>query len=147
MEIIQLKNQTASFTVEAVFVMSITVWVLFAVCYLSLYAHDRTAVYSLGESFLEKTVENGKDWEERETASRLRDYLEEHLMISQVREVSVKKSLLSVSAEVLFCVDIQIPFLKKMLTGEDGKQVHLSHEKIFPSYYMWDSEAAEDILK
>lgn len=147
MENTQLKKQTASFTVEAVFIMSITIWILLSICYLSMYAHDQTAIYSLGESFLERTVENGKEWKEGETASGLRQYLQEHLMISQIKEVSVRKKVLSVEADVLFCVDIHVSFLKRMLTGENGKQVYLSHEKIFPPYYMWDSEVVRDLFK
>ncbi len=144
---IQLKRKKASFTVEAVFIMSITIWVLISICYLSMYAHDQTAIYSLGESFLEETVENGKEWKETETASALRKYVEEHLMISRIGKVSVKKKILSVEADILFYVNIRIPFLKRMLTGENGKQIHLSHEKIFPPYYMWDSEVGRDLLK
>ena len=39
----------ASFTVEAAFIFSIAIWILFSICYLSMYVHDRTAVYSLGK--------------------------------------------------------------------------------------------------
>lgn len=147
MENIWLKTKRASFTVEAVFIMSITIWILLSICYLSMYAHDCTAIYSLGESFLEREVENGKECKEQEMVSALKDYLTEHLMISQIEEVSVKKKLLSVEGEILFCVDIHVPFLKNILTGEKGKRVHLSHEKIFPPYYMWDSEVIGNALK
>lgn len=146
MEDIRLIKGTASFTVEAVFIMSITIWVIFSICYLSIYAHDRTAIYSLGEGFLEEVVENGKEWEDKDTF-RFRKYLEEHLIILKIKEVSVRKKVLSVEADILFYVDIHVPFIQKMLTGEDGKQIYLSHERIFPPYYMWDGEVIRGVLK
>lgn len=36
----------ASFTVEAVFVVSICIWVLVALCYGGLYVHDRAVMVS-----------------------------------------------------------------------------------------------------
>ena len=93
----------ASFTVEAAFIFSIVIWILFSICYLSMYVHDRTAVYSLGQHYLEMALENGAEVEERE----------------------LKEGL---------------PFIKEILTGQEGKRIYLSHEKLNAPYIVWDSE-------
>ena len=51
MENIQLKIRKASFTVEAVFVVTIVIWIVAAICYLSVYSHDEVALYTLTQNF------------------------------------------------------------------------------------------------
>ena len=91
MENIQLKIRKASFTVEAVFVVTIVIWIVAAICYLSVYSHDEVALYTLTQNFLELAAENGKQLKESEVQIGLREYLEEHLILSRMRRVGVKE--------------------------------------------------------
>lgn len=130
----------ASFTVEAAFIFSIAIWILFSICYLSMYVHDRTAVYSLGQHYLEMALENGAEVEEGELRAGLEEYLSEKLLISEIGRVHVKKGLVSVEAEISLLLTIQFPFIKEILTGQEGKNIDLSHERLSAPNVLWDSE-------
>lgn len=130
----------ASFTVEAAFIFSIAIWILFSICYLSMYVHDRTAVYSLGQHYLEMALENGAEVEERELRAGLEAYLSEKLLISEVERIHVKKGLVSVEAEISLLLTIQFPFVKEILTGQEGKNIDLAHERLSAPNVLWDSE-------
>lgn len=130
----------ASFTVEAAFIFSIAIWILFSICYLSMYVHDRTAVYSLGQHYLEMALENGAEVEERELRVGLEAYLSEKLLISEIGRVYVKKGLVSVEAEISLLLTIQFPFVKEILTGREGKNIDLAHERLSAPNVLWDSE-------
>lgn len=127
--------------------MSIVLWVIISILYLSMYAHDRAVLGSLGNHVLEVSVENGAEWKEEEVSAQLKKYLQDHLLICNIKNVSVDKKILSVEAEVLFEVNVHFPFVKKLLTGSGGKKVCISHELIFPPYYLWDSEVIRDVGK
>lgn len=147
METIWITGRKASFTVEAVFVMSITVWVLAGICYLSLYSHDQTAMYSLVQNQLEMSVENGRECSETDIQNGLREYLQKHSMICRIDQVSVKKNMLSVQVDVRFHPEITLPFVRQLLSAEGGRTISCSHEVLFAPYYLWDSENIKDTLK
>ncbi len=130
----------ASFTVEAAFIFSIAIWILFSICYLSIYVHDRTVTYSLGQHYLEMAVESGSDVGEEELKEGLEKYLSQKLLLCDIGRVHVKIGLTSVEAEVSLLLTIQFPFVKELLTGQEGKKVDLSHEKLSAPNILWDME-------
>ena len=130
----------ASFTVEAAFIFSIDIWILFSICYLSIYVHDRTVTYSLGQHYLEVAVENGAEVGEEELKEGLERYLSQKLLLCDIGKVHVKKGLTSVEAEVSLLLTIQFPFVKELLTGQKGKKIDLSHEKLSAPNILWDVE-------
>ena len=78
----------ASFTVEAAFIFSIAIWILFSICYLSIYVHDRTVTYSLGQHYLEVAVENGAEVGEEELKEGLERYLSQKLLLCDIGKVT-----------------------------------------------------------
>lgn len=134
-----MKWKKGSFTVEAAFIFSITIWIIFSICYLSMYVHDRTAAYSLGQHYLEMALENGADVEEGELKEGLEEYLSEKLLISEIGKVHVKKGLASMEAEIPLILTIRFPFVKELLTGQEGKKIYLSHEKLSAPDILWDA--------
>lgn len=130
----------ASFTVEAAFIFSIAIWILFSICYLSMYVHDRTTAYSLGQHYLDIALENASGVGEIELKEGLEEYLAEKLLICKIGRVYVKKGLISVEAEVSLLLTIQFPFVKELLTGREGKKIKLSHERLSAPDVLWDAE-------
>lgn len=137
----------ASFTVEAAFVMSITIWVMAGICTLSLFSHDQTAMYSLMQNYLEHSVENGKQLADSEIQKGMKEYLQEHGMICRVDAVFIKKDLLSIRADVTFHPEITLPFVRQLLSADKGRTIDVSHERLFAPYYLWDSEAVKNTVK
>ena len=144
MENICLNGRKASLTIEAVFVINITIWVLMAVCYAAVYSHDRTAMFSMAEHYIEQAVEDGKKFTASDMETGLKQYVNEHLFLCRADSISVKKELLSVRVDITFHAEVSVPFIKRLLTGEKGKKISLSHELLFAPEYLWNSREIRD---
>lgn len=144
MENICLNWRKASLTVEAVFVINITIWVLMAVCYVAVYSHDRTAMFSMAEHYIEQAVEDGKKFTASDMETGLKQYVNEHLFLCRADSISVKKELLSVRVDITFHAEVSVPFIKRLLTGEKGRKISLSHELLFAPEYLWNSREIRD---
>lgn len=129
---------------EAVFVMSIVVWILVSVCYLALYSHDRAVLYSLGQNYLEMSVENGADTTAGEIRDGMKGYLQKYMLITRVDSVRVTRGIRTVKAEVAFCPEIQLSMTRELLGGSSGGHCSISHEVIVPSHEMWDLELMKE---
>lgn len=144
MEDICLNGRKASLTVEAVFVINITMWVLMAVCYAAVYSHDRTVMFSMAEHYIEQAVEDGKKFTASDMETGLKQYVNEHLFLCRADSISVKKELLSVRVDITFHAEVSVPFIKRLLTGEKGRKISLSHELLFAPEYLWNSREIRD---
>ena len=133
-----------SFTVEATFVVMISIWIVLIVCYVSMYAHDEATLYSIGKNYMEISSENGSISREEQVAEGMRKYLQKHVLIGQIKNVSIEKRLLYVQAEFEYEAKVRMPFVKRLLTGTDGKKVVLTHERYSPTEQMWDYEMLEN---
>lgn len=144
MENICLNGRKASLTVEAVFVINITIWVLMAVCYVAVYSHDRTAMFSMAEHYIEQAVEDGKKFTASDMETGLKQYVNEHLFLCRADSISVRKELLLVRVDITFHAEVSVPFIKRLLTGEKGRKISLSHELLFAPEYLWNSREIRD---
>ncbi len=144
MEICGMDIRRGSFTVEATFVVSLCIWIVLLICYIAMYAHDCTAMYSLGKHYLEEAFENGKVPSEEHASEKLQKYLQKHVMICKVRDVAVEKKLLSVEAKFTYEAKVSVPFIRHLLTGESGKSMTLTRGDFSPAQRMWDKEMFEN---
>lgn len=143
MENLRQSLARASFTVEATFVIPISIWIVLLVCYLAIYAHDETVLVSLGHNYLEMAFENGENPGISSLETNMQKYLQKHLLLGQVDEVAVKKTGWSVSASFTYQSTVSVPFVKKMLTGKEGRKVSVSRERFLPAERMWECEIFE----
>lgn len=137
----------ASFTVEAAFVMTITVWVLFSICYVSLYAHDRTVIGSMTHQYIEMETEKGEKRGMAESAANLKKQLQSRLFITEIQSVRTKNEFWAWEAEVEFQITAHFPFVERLFTGEKGKKMVISHENISAPEYLWNTETVEKVVK
>ena len=79
----------ASFTVEAVFVVSICIWVLVALCYGGLYVHDRAVMVSDVNSIVNRELIQRMSEDE----GKSRKEINEHLYLLKIRQITKKKYL------------------------------------------------------
>ena len=134
----------AGYTVEAVFVFSICLWVLLALIYGSFYIHDRMLVGSVtGEMAVERFQRGEKDisaqWE-KEVKQKLSDAL--YLM--QIQKVEAKRGLSSVEIEVKYKIPISISGIKSLFTDKNTKDIFVIQKELpKPMEYKWDA----DLLK
>ncbi len=147
MEIIGIGHKKASFTVEAVFVMTITVWILLSLCDLALYMHDKTVLCTITHDFMERETGHGEKRGTSELSSCLKEELETHLLISEIKTVNIKQRFLELRAEVRFRITAHLPFVRDLYNGNGWKTVEISHQTLSAPEYMWDSQMAEGVIK
>lgn len=140
MENLWLNCRRASFTVEAVFVVSIIVWVVASICYLSVFTHDQAALFSLTQSYVEQAVENGSEFTEDGLRDELIPYISNHMMLCRVDDISVKKRLMSVDVDIKYTAQVQFPFARKLLSAGRSRKIRICHEVLFAPYHMWSME-------
>ena len=73
-----------SFTLEATFVVTIILWIVFSLCYLSLLSHDQVVLYSGGQKCLRENY--------REEQSR--EVIQKQLFILKINKVVCKENVL-----------------------------------------------------
>lgn len=134
----------AGYTVEAVFVFSICLWVLLALIYGSFYIHDRMIVGSVtGEMAAERFQRGEKDisaqWE-KEVKQKLSDAL--YLM--RIQKVEAKRRLSSIEIEVKYKIPISISGIKSLFTDKNTRDIFVIQKELpKPMEYKWDA----DLLK
>lgn len=143
MENLWLNRRRASFTVEAVFVVTIIVWVVASVCYLSVFTHDQAALFSLTQSYVEEVEENGKEFTEDRLAVGLAPYLRSHMMLCRIGNISVKKKLTSVDVDIEYTAEIRFPFARELLRAGHPRRIRICHEVLFAPHRMWSMEVID----
>lgn len=143
MENLRLNRRRASFTVEAVFVVSMIVWVVASVCYLSVFTHDQAAMFSLTQSYVEQMEENGNEFTEDRLEAGLAPYLRSHMMLCRISYISVKKKLTSVNVEIEYTAEVRFPFARELLRAGRPRRAQICHEVLFAPHRMWSMEVVD----
>lgn len=122
----------AYYTVEAVFVMTICIWVLMALCTGGLYIHDRVILVSeINEATAESMAET-----EQDAAAQVRKRLEEKMFFLRVESVTVKDRAWDRRVRVRYTFTTY-PVLEKVWKGREHEA---SGSKRKPAEYRWDAE-------
>ena len=97
----------ASYTVEAVFVGRITIWVILALLYSSFYIHDRMILGSEIANRIESGAQERGEWSVSEKEeNNLCRLLNEKLFLMKINQVSLTKKIASVRADVRYSLPI-----------------------------------------
>ena len=129
-----------AFTVEAVFVVTICIWVMMAILYGGMYAHDRVVLVStVNEMTYSRLAENQKEktgpWKKR-----VKSVLEGRLFLMKIQKVKEKKGLAWDTVTVQYTLPISWKFMKKVLSGGKTKlEYKMTREVTKPVEYMWDA--------
>lgn len=126
------------YTLEATFIVSICIWVIFALCYTGFYVHDSLLL----ESGVNEHLASGRGdnaWEKNTKRE-----LQKKMLLLRIRQVKVKKQLTSVKVKVNYTLPVSWKKLKRMFLGSQSQQVYeAERETVKASHYRWDC----DILK
>ena len=112
----------ASYTVEAVFVGCITIWVILALLYSSFYIHDRMILGSEIGNRIECGSERGELSVSEKEENNLCRLLNEKLFLMKINQVSLTKKIASVRADVRYSLPISLSEIKALfVTRETGQ--------------------------
>ncbi len=126
----------AYFTVEAVFVVSICIWVLMALCTGGLYIHDRVILVSEVSEAAAESMEEP----ERDAAAQIRDRLEKKMFFLRVESVTVQDGIRERKVKARYGFTTY-PVLERLWKG---REYETSRPKRKPAEYRWDAEK-EDV--
>lgn len=137
-----MKN--ASYTVEAVFVGCITIWVILALLYGIFYIHDRMIMDSHIGEWIESQGERQEVSVSEKSESELRGMLNQKLFMLKIDKVSLAKKLASIKTDVYYSVPISLSEIKSLfINAKTGHNFVLSKEVVRPMEMKWDY----DLLK
>lgn len=134
----------AYYTVEATFVVSICVWVLFALIYGGFYIHDRVILGSVTNEMTFSRFQNGQESVTEKWQLQVKKELEGRLFLMQIKEVKGEKGLMTVKMQVRYGLPISLDKIRKILSGgSEGTTFVTTRELVQPTVYKWDY----DLLK
>jgi hypothetical protein len=132
-------SKKASYTVEASFVVSICIWVLFALLYSGLYIHDQMVVSSVTNEMTASRFQNGRSKVTDGWKKKVKKKLEKSLFLMQIQEVKGSKALNTVTVKVRYSLPISLDLLKKIFSsGKGGTTFSTTRELVKPVEYKWD---------
>ncbi|NLJ96676.1 MAG: hypothetical protein GX321_05945 [Clostridiales bacterium] len=106
------KKVGASFTIEAVFIMPIVIFVIVSIIYITIYLHDYNRIYSVADRILHKAILNVKHESDIETGKLYYDEIKRQgvfyqiLGISDIKEKDIEEYLTKKLTEGLFATNI-----------------------------------------
>lgn len=126
-----------SFTVEAVFVVSICIWVLVALCYGGMYVHDRAVMASDVNGIINRGLIQREDPDK----GKVKEIINEHLYLLKVRQVTKKKYLTWYKVTAEYEVPVSFPLLKKIWLGNKQTGTYETEkEQVEYARIKWDGE-------
>ena len=121
-----MRRKEGSFTVEATFVVTITLWIIFALCYLSLFSHDQAVLYSGGQRCLRENYSEQK----------CKEVMQKQLFILKIDDVDCNTNVLYRKLKVKAKIVMTAPFLSSQKEYCDEMQI----ENWTCSKRLWDTE-------
>lgn len=129
------------YTVEAVFVMSISIWILVGICYGGMYVHDRIVLESVTNGEASAWLSQADSGETKTWCENLRKTLDGKMFLVQVRNVKSSTVLGGKKIQICYVLPVSWNLLKKILMQGRAELVYETvREDIVPAKYMWDSE-------
>jgi len=129
------------YTVEAVFIMSICIWVMVALCYGGMYVHDIVVLESVTNEEAAAWLSSSGQKQEKVWLADLRKDLDNKLFLFQVRTVKVKSGWNEKKIRVHYTVPVSWNLLKKILSGNKSEIVFETvRETLVPAESMWEKE-------
>ena len=142
--IIKAENKGAYYTVEATFVVTLTMILVVAVLYTGLYVHDRIITETVTERMTARWEHQSEEkrFSENEFVGKLKKELSRKLFLLPVHGVDVEEGLTSISVSVRYGLPVSLSFLKRLWGGEKGERCEtVKAARICPAKWKWDSEA------
>lgn len=121
------KKETASYTVEAAFVVSIVLGLAFVVLYTLFLLHDKVMLQANLENLIFLLVE-----EEDSEQVKYEKYLSNGLWILELKDVDIKSKKTIVKGSVVGVAALNIPILNMLINGEQRISASEKYYKIQP---------------
>ena len=134
-----------SYTVEAVFVMTISLWILLAILYSGMYLHDRIVLATITNERTALWLDHVDTISEKKWKKDMTEILDKQLFLIRVNEISQKKGVNCRRVKVRYNLPISWAFLRNILSGGKAQSIYkTTREDIRAVRYMWDMDIIKD---
>lgn len=138
----------ANYTVEAVFVISICIWVLIALFYGSFYIHDRVILGSVTNEWTTVQFQKAETAVSEKWKQDVKKDLERRLFLIRINRVQAKKNLSDVKVEVYYKLPISIKNIKALFSSGDKEDCFVTVRELpRPAEYKWDYSLLKETEK
>lgn len=135
-----------SYTVESVFVLTICIWVMFAVMYGGMYVHDRIAMETVVNEMAYSWLASSQPEKAGEWKKGVEKTLKKKLYLFRVKEIKEKRTLRSEKITVRYSLPVSWKYMKKILVGDKKYLTYETvREIVEPEKYMWDAEVIRGV--
>ncbi len=136
------KGASGYFTVEAVFVVTICIWVIVGLCFGGLYIHDRAVLSSVTNEMAAEWIADDDGPKKKDWVTAAAAQLDRSLLFLRVKNVEAQKLLTVWNIRVRFELPTALPaYLKKIWTE---KVYETAREDVNPALYKWDVDLIEE---
>jgi len=140
----EIRMKNANYTVEAVFVISICIWVLFALMYGSFYIHDNVILASLTREKIAEHYEREEGQITAEWENEIKKDLGKHLFLMRIEKVKAKKMPTEVKLQVEYALPVSVSGIRALFSKETKNIFTTSGECVNPMEYKWDADLLRD---
>ncbi len=116
-----------SYTVEATFILLISITVIIAILYYLMWRHDATVI----DSTVHIAMDNNESCQKKK--EEIEKLLSNRLFLTNILDVKVKSKVFSYQTVVNYRLKVNIPFVE-----ESKMTTSVSHVYFVPSEKMWD---------
>lgn len=132
------------YTVEAVFVMSICIWVLMAICYGGLYVHDMVVMESFTNEEAAAWLSRPDPAEKKQWCETMKKELDSRTFLIRIRSIKTKSVLQTKKVQVYFSVPVSQTLLKKIfMEGKSELLYETAREDTQPAQSMWNRDVVK----
>lgn len=130
----------ASYTVEAIFVVSICVWVLLALIYGSLFIHDKAILGSVTNGLTKEHFQAAGATASKEWVADVKENLSKRLFLMKIGKVEAKKGVSDVRVKVFYDLPISVANIRALFTGKSKEEYfETTGEIVQPVEDMWNA--------
>ena len=129
------------YTVEAVIVMSISNWVLTAICYCGLYVHDMVVLESVTNGEAASWLSAADPTESASWCRKIRKELDKKLFLTRIQRMETRSVPGGRKIQIRYVLPISGRLMKKVLMKGEAELVYETvREHIVPAKKKWDRE-------
>lgn len=133
-------KKSGYYTLEAVFVMSISIWILTALCYGGFYVHDCLVLESGTNEVTAEWIAAEEPLSDSIWEKEIKKQIDEQLLLLKVKSVKAANKILYEKVTVTCELPLSFPLLKKILAQNSKVQQVVTREIVVPAKYKWDME-------
>lgn len=132
---IKIRNMwfSASYTVEAAFIVPMILGIIFALIYFLYYEHDKCVLHGNMQKEVLQIIREGQELPDKEEWT---ERMQENLWLAQIQDAKISKNALAVKAFGKAKMNLRIPVMEFFLEGQQSLQYTVEIQTWHPEQFV-----------